>query len=309
MGGGYSVRLPFYTALGLFMPVLLGLQASAAPVVLATIKPVHSLVAAVMDGVATPELLIQGAQSEHSYALKPSDAEKLGRANIVFEIGPDLETYLTRPLAVLTHTQAVALEHVPGVHLLPARRGGLWEDGSDPEDGPTDPHLWLDPVNAIAMTKAIAEVLANADRAHASAYAANRDRATAKLTALEGALGVQLAPLKGHSYLVFHDAYHYFETRFGLAASGAVTVAPDRPVGPRRIERLRSAIMSGQIECVFREPQFSPRLIDTLVEGSHARTGVLDPLGADLTPGPALYDGLMRGLSASLRACLAGKNR
>ncbi len=303
------MRFAFPTALSLLISVLLGAQAKAAPVVLATIKPVHSLVAAVMAGAGTPELLIQGAQSEHSYALKPSDAEEIARATLIFEIGPDLETYLTRPLATLTRAQVVVLERAPGVHLLPARRGGLWEDGSDPDDGPTDPHIWLDPENAVAMTKKIAAALSTSDPGHGPLFATNRDRTVRALTEMERALGAQLTPLKGRRYLVFHDAYHYFENRFGLAAAGAVTVAPDRPVGPRRIENLRSAILAGRIECVFREPQFSPRLIDTLVEGTAARTGVLDPLGAELTPGPALYPELMRNLAASLRACLKDKNR
>ena len=303
------MRFAFPTALSMLISVLLAARAEAAPVVLATIKPVHSLVAAVMAGAGTPELLIQGAQSEHSYALKPSDAEKIARATIVFEIGPDLETYLTRPLATLTHAEVVVLERAPGVHLLPARRGGLWEDGSDPDDGPTDPHIWLDPENAIAMTKTIAAVLVKADPPHRGLFEANRDRTVRMLTATEGQLRAELTPLKGHRYLVFHDAYHYFENRFNLAAAGAVTVAPDRPVGPRRIERLRGAILAGRIECVFREPQFSPRLIDTLVEGTAARTGVLDPLGAELASGPTLYPSLMRNLAASLRTCLKDKNR
>jgi zinc transport system substrate-binding protein len=309
MAGGYSVRFAFLTALSMLISVLFGAQADAAPVVLATIKPVHSLVAAVMAGAGTPELLIQGAQSEHSYALKPSDAEKIARSTLVFEIGPDLETYLTRPLATMTHAEVVVLERAPGVHLLPARRGGLWEDGSDPDDGPTDPHIWLDPENAIAMTNKIAAALTKADPVHAKLFAANRDRMVRTLVEMEGGLRTDLAPLKGRRYIVFHDAYHYFENRFGLSAAGAVTVAPDRPVGPRRIENLRGAILAGHIECVFREPQFSPRLIDTLVEGTSARTGVLDPLGAELAPGPTLYPNLMRNLGASLRTCLTGKNR
>ena len=303
------MRFAFPTALPMLISVLLVAQANAAPVVLATIKPVHSLVAAVMAGTGTPELLIQGAQSEHSYALKPSDAEKIARATLVFEIGPNLETYLTRPLATLTHAEVVVLERAPGVRLLLARRGGLWEDGNDPDDGPTDPHIWLDPENAIAMTKKIAAALAAADPTHARIFASNRDRTIRILTDMEKALGAKLAPLKGRGYLVFHDAYHYFESRFGLAPAGAVTVAPDRPVGPRRIEHLRGAVLGGRIECVFREPQFSPRLIDTLVEGTSVRTGVLDPLGAELVPGPALYPELMRNLGTSLHTCLKDKNR
>jgi zinc transport system substrate-binding protein len=291
------------------MAALTAAQALAAPAVLATIKPIHSLAAAVMQGVGTPELLIQGAQSEHSFALKPSDAERLGQARIVIEVGPDLETYLARPLASLTHADIVVLERAPGVRLLPARKGGLWEDTGEPGEGPTDPHIWLDPENAIAMTRAIALALTKADPAHGALYAANRDRTVASLGALERSLATSLAPIRGRPYLVFHDSYQYFEKRFGLVPAGAVTVAPDRPVGPRRIEMLRAAILKGQIACVFQEPQFPPRLVDTLVEGTHVPTGTLDPLGATIPPGRALYPTLLHALSASLHGCLSGKNR
>jgi zinc transport system substrate-binding protein len=285
--------------------LLWAVPATAAPQVLATIKPVHSLVAAVMAGVGAPELLIGGALSEHSYALKPSDARKIEGATAIFEIGPDLETYLTAPLATLSDPgRVVALERAPGVHLLPARRGGLW--GGDTDEGPTDPHLWLDPRNAIAMTAAIAAKLVTIDPAHAGAYRANAARETAMLKALDKELAAALAPLRGRPYLVFHDAYHYFETRYGLSAAGAVTVAPDRPVGPRRIEALRGAILGGRVACMFREPQFAPKLIETLQEGASVRIGVLDPLGADLQPGAQLYPALLRGLARALTGCLEG---
>lgn len=279
------------------------LNCAAGAQVLATIKPVHSLVGAVMG--RSPELLIQGAQSEHAYALKPSDARRIEAAKLIFEIGPDLETYLERGLATLApHATVVVLERAPGVRLLPARRGGLWEDGGD-GDGPIDPHIWLDPENAVAMTRAIAAALSKTDPAKATLYAANARREIGMLAALERELEAGLAPLRGRPYLVFHDGYQYFERRFGLAALGAVTVAPDRPIGPRRVSLLRARIARGDIACVFREPQFPPALIDTLVDGSAARSGVLDPLGAALAPGADLYPKLLRGLNASLAACLA----
>jgi len=287
------------------------IPAAATPNVLATIKPVHALVSAVMQGVGTPELLIGGAMSEHSYALKPSDARKIERAAVIFEVGPDLETYLIDPLATLGgHSKVVILEHAAGVRLLAARRGGLWE--ADPHDGPADPHIWLDPQNAIAMTRAIADALSKADPAQAGSYRANAAREAEALAALDKELAAALAPVRTRPYLVFHDAYHYFEARYGLKPAGAVTVAPDRPVGPRRIESLRAAIFSGHIACLFREPQFAPKLIQSLDEGSGVRIGMLDPLGAELTPGPSLYPQLLRGLAHSLTECLgaaAGKNR
>jgi zinc transport system substrate-binding protein len=286
--------------------LLLALPAAAAPRVLATIKPIHSLAAAVMRGAGVPELLIGGAFSEHSYALKPSDARKIAGAQIVLEVGPDLETYLVAPLPALAPAaKVVALESVPGVRRLPARKGGLWEDDGD-HDGPSDPHIWLDPENAIAMTRAIATVLTHADPAHAALYAANAAGSIAGLKALEKQIAARVAPVRGRPYLVFHDAYHYFETRFGLSAAGSVTVAPDRPIGPGRIAALRARIAAGKIVCIFREPQFSPELIDTLAEGGRVKIGVLDPLGADLQPGPGLYPALLRGIAASLTDCLRG---
>lgn len=278
--------------------------AKAAPDVLATIKPVHSLVAAVMEGVGVPDLLIGGAASPHSYALKPSDAFKIERAALIFEIGPDVETYLVQPLATLgSHGRVVVLERAPGVRLLPARRGGLWQ--AESEGGPNDPHSWLDPQNAVAMTDAIAAALASSDPGHAGAYRANAARETAMLEALDKELAAQLAPLRGRPYLVFHDAYRYFEARYGLDAAGAVTVGPDRPVGPRRIAELREAIAREHIGCLFLEADIPPKLADTLGEGNALKTGELDEVGARLAPGPALYAELLRGLAHALRQCLA----
>lgn len=277
--------------------------ATAAPHVVATIKPVHSLVAAVMQGVGEPDLLIGGALSIHDYALKPSDARKIERAAAIFEIGPDMESYLTAPLAALgAHGETIVLESVPGVHLLAARRGGLWEGA--PKEGPMDPHVWLDPQNAIAMTRAIAATLIRIDPAHADAYRANAARESAALAALDKELTAKLAPLRGRPYIVFHDAYHYFEARYGLTPSGAVTVAPDRPVGPQRVAVLRRAITGGHVICIFREPEFPPKLIETLSEGTRVKTGILDEVGADLAPGPGLYPQLMRMLGQSLTQCL-----
>jgi zinc transport system substrate-binding protein len=278
-------------------------EAGPPPPVLATIKPVHSLVAGVMAGAGTPDLLIGGAQSGHSYALKPSDARKLQNAALIFEIGPNMETFLNSAVAN-AGARLIVLERAPGVRRLEARRGGLWGEDHD-HHGPSDPHIWLDPQNAIAMTRTIASALGRIDPPHAALYRANAGRQIAELAALDRELAGTLAPVRGRPYLVFHDAYQYFETRYGLGALGAVTVAPDRPVGARRVVDLRRAVAAGRLVCLFREPQFPPKLIESLTEsGSGVRIGVLDPLGADLTPGPGLYPRLMRNLAQSLRSCL-----
>jgi zinc transport system substrate-binding protein len=289
--------------------VVLTAAAAAEPKVLATLKPVHSLVAGVMEGAGRPDLLIGGALSEHSYALKPSDARKVRDAALIFEIGPDMETYLSGALTT-AGGRVVVLEQAPGVKRIAARQGGLWGDGDHDHDhhGGTDPHVWLDPQNAIAFTKAIADALARTDPAHAALYRANAARRIAMLQGLDRELAATLAPVKDRPYLVFHDAYHYFEARYGLKPAGAVTVAPDRPVGARRIAELRQTVASGRALCLFREPQFPPKLIETLDQDTKAHVGVLDPLGADLEPGPDLYPRLMRNLAQSLVGCLTKKN-
>jgi len=286
--------------------VLSASPAAAAPNVLATIKPIHSLVAQVMRGVGWPELLVEGAASEHGYALKPSDAHKIAEADIIFWVGPNLETFLIGPLNSLgAHARIVTLENEDTVRRLPARNGGLW--GYDQEDGPTDPHIWLDAHNAIAMLRVIAAELAHDDPANAKRYYANAAASIGALVKLDRTLSARLEPVRPFPYIVYHDAYHYFEARYGLSAIGSVTVAPDRPIGPRRIAVLRDAVKRGKAICVFREPQFPPALVDTLKSGTGARTGVLDPLGADLDPGPDLYAALLNNIATSLIHCLQPK--
>jgi zinc transport system substrate-binding protein len=281
--------------------------ATAAPRVLATIKPIHSLVASVMRGVATPELLVEGAASEHGYALRPSGARKIADADVIFWVGPNLETFLTEPLRTLgIHAHIVTLENQSTVRKLPARNGGLW--GYDSDDGPADPHIWLDAHNGIAMVRVIAAELAHDDPANAKKYYANAAAAIGALVKLDRSLSARLQAVRGLPYIVFHDGYHYFEARYDLDAIGSVTVAPDRPIGPRRIAVLRDAVKHGKAICVFREPQFPPSLIPTLTEGTEARTGVLDPLGANLAPGPSLYAALLNNLASSLIHCLKPKN-
>src|SRR5258705_3350934 len=141
------MRLPM---IALFFGLLCA-NAHAAPNVLVSIKPLHSIVAAVMEGAGAPELLLTGAASPHSYALKPSDARKIARAEVIFWTGPVLETFLETPLANLgRRARIVPLGDAQGVTRLPARKGGVWEaDEDDDHSGGIDGHLWLDPRNGI----------------------------------------------------------------------------------------------------------------------------------------------------------------
>lgn len=311
------MRLLAAAMLALSFSTAAATMADAAPNVVTTIKPVHSLVSAVMKGVGEPAILVDGAASPHGYALKPSQAAALQDADVVFWIGPELETFLEKPIETIAgKAESVALIDVDGVKTLAPREGGAFEaDDHGEEEGhdhghghgeEVDGHVWLDPENAKAFVAAIAAALERADPANAAAYSANASAETAKLDALIAATREKLKPVAGKGFLVFHDAYHYYEARFGVEAAGSITVNPEVAPGAERIAELQAKLKELGAACIFAEPQFEPKLVATIIEGTSARSGTLDPLGASLDNGPDLYHQLIDGLTASLTGCLSG---
>ncbi|MFA7430034.1 MAG: zinc ABC transporter substrate-binding protein [Rhodospirillaceae bacterium] len=295
------------------LAALSGRAAAEPPTVVASITPVYSLVAAVMDGVGQPTGLLPPGASPHSYALKPSQARMLSQADLVFWVGPGLEGFLNQALDGLTNTAHVmALHDAAGVVRLKARAGGVWNDADkdghdhdhDHEGESFDAHVWLDPRNARAWTTAIAERLAATDPANADAYRRNAAATLTRLASLEKTLAERLEPVKEISYLVFHDAYQYFEHRFGLTPAGAVSVSPEHVPGARRVAELRALVRDRNAVCVFSEPQFQPRLVQVVVEGTEAKADILDPLGSAHAPGPDHYFLMMQDLAEALVRCL-----
>lgn len=313
----------------------------AAPRVVASIPPIHSLVSGVMQGVAEPDLLLKGAVSPHHFSLRPSDVRHLHQAEVVFWVGEPLESFLSRAVAGLgPQTRVVRLLDAEGLQRLPIREGHLWEDAHehggahhpahdpahDPhqaggheaaaQDEPThgadahglgiDPHVWLDPHNAVVLVRRMAEVLAATDPANAPRYQANARRMTAELQALDVQLQQALAPFGASHYLVFHDAYQYLERRYGLNPAGAIAVSPEQRPGARRLADIRQRLRESAAVCVFSEPQFDATLVNLVSEGMELRHAVLDPLGTTLPPGPDQYRLLMTQLAGNLAACLTG---
>ena len=377
--------------------------ASADMKVIVSIKPVHSLVAAVMEGVGKPDLLVEGAGSPHTYSLKPSQAKKLQEADLVFWMSHDLEAFLENSIeGIATNATSVPLMNAHGLIKLDFREGGAFDahahdehddhddhkdhddhghdehddhddhkdhddhghdehddhddhkdhddhghdehddhddhkdhddtkmgtmnmttmgtmmmikdhddHGQDDHDDHddhghhgTDPHVWLDPVNAKAMIHEIEEALIEADPANASAYEANAEAMMLKLDNLVAEIDAELQPVKGRGYVVFHDAYQYFENRFGVSAVGSITVSPEVLPGAERVAELREKVRNLDATCVFSEPQFEPKLVMTITENTNAGTGVLDPLGASIDDGPKLYFTLIRNMAKSLKDCL-----
>lgn len=305
-------KLPAFAAAALFFmnPTTLATGADR-PRVVASILPVHSLVAGVMEGAGTPALIVKGTGSAHLYTLRPSGARALERADLVFWVGPTLETFLEKPLKSLSgKASVVALVETPGLELLRPRGGGFWANGGKARadhagERNVDPHIWLDPANAKKMVAAIRSALVRKDPLGGDIYRANARRLIHRLDRLARDLEGLIAPVREVPYLVYHDGFQYFERRFGLNALGSVTASPERKPGPRRVRKIRELIERGRVACVFGGPRIP--FIAILIEGSRALSATLDALGTGLTPGPDQYFAMMRANGFSLVRCLSGK--
>ncbi|MFN4142707.1 zinc ABC transporter substrate-binding protein [Aestuariivirga sp.] len=303
--------------------LLASAPAVAQPKVVASVIPVHGIVSAVMGDKGQPELLLAGSMPEHRASFSPQQIKELGEADLVFIIGQGLEAKLSQ----MSGTEAVngrrfvELAAAPGVTTLPVRQGGTWEthdhaheeehgheEGEGHDEGVLafDPHVWLDPANAKAMALAVAQELAKADPGNAALYLRNAEDFARSVDETAEAIEAELEGVKTTPYVVFHDAYQYFERRFGLAAAGSISDVSAAAPSAQRLREIRRKITEVKAACVFREPQYDNKVVATVVEGTAAREGVLDPIGADVAPGPLAYQQILRNLAASLRQCLAG---
>jgi zinc transport system substrate-binding protein len=307
MGGWNVLGL---AAVGLFLSTI---AANAAPAVVATIKPIHSLVAAVMGDTGTPALIVSGNASPHTYSLKPSDADALQKADVVFWTGHGMELFLEDSIATLAPNAAVVeLSADPAIELLPVREGGVFEPHADEaehegehEDEEVDLHFWLDPANAKLMLTTIADALSAADPNNAPTYAANAESEADRLDVLTAEIDAKLAPVKQRPFVVFHDAYQYFERRFGLTIAGSITVTPETMPGAQRVAELQDKLRTLDAACILAESQFLPTIVSAIAEGTGASIGILDPEGAGLAEGPGLYETLLRGLAAEIVHCFS----
>lgn len=182
---------------------------------------------------------------------------------------------------------------------------GHSDDGQDDHGhGAHDPHAWLSPDNGAVWLNTIAAQLSAADPVNAGTYYANAAAGREELAALSAEINGILDPVRGRKFIVFHDAYQYFETAFDFPASGAISVSDAAAPSPARIAEIQARVADQGINCVLSEPQFNPGIVATVMEGSEARTGVLDPLGSDIKLGPDLYGNVLRNLAKALAGCL-----
>ncbi len=306
---------PVRTALALLLiAVAFNAAASHPPRVVASIAPLHSLVAAVMAGRGEPRLLLSGSESPHTFTLRPSDARAINEADLVLWIGPELEQPLERILPTLSVRRSISMLSVPGLELLP--QSGVHDHAEHVQADKThksslssiDPHVWLSPGNAQRMVDAIADALIAADPGGADLYRRNGDALKLRLADLDDELRAQLQGLDAH-YTVFHNAYQYLERRYGLHPVSGVTTHPERRPGAAHLRWLRKTLREEQVRCLFSEPQFDDRLVEMLSEGLPIRHAVLDPLGASVEPGVEAYFETLRQIGRTMHECLTEADR
>ena len=332
-------KLPFILSILSFLTIFVPVNAEIK--VVTSIKPIHSLASYLMDGVAKPDLIVDGYSSPHGFALKPSHAKMLQNADIIFWVGEDIESFLEKPLkSIAKKAEKIELMEIKGLTKLKFRERNIFEghddhghkeDGHDDhakkeddhghdEDGHKDdghddhghgheghahgefdPHIWLDPMNAKVILSEMAEHLIENDKKNEAKYKANLKKAHKDLDKLTKKVKSELN--KDFKSIVFHDAYQYFEKRFGVNILGAFTVNTDVMPGAEQLAEIREIIEHDKVSCIFSEPQFNPDIIKAVAKDSNVVTGVIDPLGATLVPGKDLYFDLIVNMSKSFKGC------
>ena len=298
--------------------------------VVASIKPIHSLATYLMDGIAKPDLIVDGYSSPHGFALKPSHAKMLQNADIIFWVGEDLENFLVKPLnSIAKKAEKIELMEIKGLEKLKFRERNIFEGHKGHDDhgheeeghkeeghddhghdehgheghahGEYDPHIWLDPVNAKVILNEMIKHLIENDEKNASTYKKNLKKAEKDLDKLLKSVKSDLN--KDFKSIVFHDGYQYFEKRFGVNVLGAFTVNTDVMPGAEQLAEIREIIEHDKVSCIFSEPQFNPDIIKAVAKDMDIQTGVIDPLGATLNPGKDLYFDLINNMSKSFKGC------
>ena len=295
-----------------------------------------------MEGVGEPDLIIDGVASPHNFQIKPSHAKMLQKADLVIWVGEDLESFLPSALKSIPKNAVVfELLDQSGLKKLKFREKNIFEghddhdehghdehakkeddhDDHDDEEhakkeddhddhghdehghahGEYDPHIWLDPSNAKVIVKKITNQLSKIDKDNSSLYKANSKKLLKDLDGLIKEVKNEIN--KDASFVVFHDAYQYFEKRFGINVIGALTVNPDVMPGAEQLSEIREVIEHEKAKCIFSEPQFNPNIINSIASDTGVKTGVLDPLGANINKGKGMYFQLIKDMSSSLKDC------
>ncbi|WP_034840617.1 zinc ABC transporter substrate-binding protein ZnuA [Endozoicomonas numazuensis] len=293
---------------GLLLSITQPAWSKEPPKVLASIKPLQLIATSITEGVTVVDVLLPPGASPHSHSMKPSDARKLYEADMIFWVGPDMETFLDKTLSGSKKATSVPLMQESRLKLLKSSEGKEevhdHAGDSDHHHGEYDAHIWLSPENAIAMAKTMSEKLSKLDPDHKKQYQENYKAFKKAVQAADKRNITKLTNYHSQPMFVFHDAYGYLQKHYKLNVVDYFTINPEQQPGAKHLTRLQDKLKKAGNSCVFREPQFQPAYIDRIIGGTDASVAVLDPLATDITVSPDGYIQFMNNLTDTIISCL-----
>ena len=330
--------IKFFSIIALFICSGVNVFATETTGVISTIQPINSLVSAVIGNTGKSITIIPPEQSPHDFKLKPSDVKVLQNSNVIFYVSNHLENSITKVFKNLPkNIKLINLMEESGVNHLAIRDNDAWErhdhhghddhddhdkhgkkhddhddhdkhgkkhDDHDDHEKEDDVHVWLSPDNAIKIVQKVNKVLSLYFPENSKIYNDNTTKFIDKIRDLKMELVKELSPIKNKPYIVFHDAYQYFEKTFELNAVGSVALEGDIASSPKQISLIKDKIVKSKALCVFQEPQFDSKLVKIVVEGTDAKIGTLDPLGVNISENKDFYLQLITNMAKSLKECL-----
>lgn len=253
--------------------------------VVTTFAPLYSFALNVVGDEATVENLVPIGASVHTFQAKPSDIKKIAKADVLVINGAGLETFLEDIIETAANPDLVIVDTSKSIELLddPEHNETLEAGDFADEHGLGDPHIWLSPKNAMKQVEAIRDALVKADPKNSATYRKNAGKYIARLGALDAEIAGKLEKAEKKKYIVFHDAYTYFEQEYGLKNSATIEKFPGKEPSPKYVKDLIDLIRKEQVSIIFTEPQFSPKLVNTLKQELDIYVAELDPIGSELS--------------------------
>ncbi len=271
--------------------------------VLVSIKPLHSLISHITEGINATELLLKKQQSAHHFQLRPSQKRLINQADIFFYSSDAIESFVPALKNTTENLQFIPLTDIADIVYLTTRSFDSNKHHTDDIDG----HIWLSIKNAQQISRYVTEILSKKYPGYASRYQQNLDALLIKLETLKQENASLLSKTKDVPYLVYHDAYQYFELENKLSAAYFITTSPQHSPGIKRVKELKQLIEDKHIQCIFYEPPNIPALVKTLAENKSVTLSALDPVGSQIPSGKQHYFTLMQQTAITLNNCLSQK--
>ncbi|NHB91043.1 zinc ABC transporter substrate-binding protein ZnuA [Photorhabdus cinerea] len=309
----YKLTHKFFCKAAIATVLMSGTIQSASADVVTSIRPLGFIASAITDGVTDTQVLLPDGASPHDYALKPSDLKKINQADLVVWVGPDMEVFLSKPLAKVPQDKQLALAQLPTIKPLLLKNNEdlhepdqhKHEDGHEHHShGEYNMHIWLSPEIVKQAAQAIHDQLLMHYPHKKAALDVNLRKFNVQLAQTDKNIANILKPVRGKGYFVFHDAYGYFEQHYGLTPLGHFTINPEIQPGAQKLHHIRTQLVEQKATCIFAEPQFRPTVINVVAKDTGVRMGTLDPLGSRIVLDKDSYMKFITQLSEQYAGCL-----